>query len=357
MKQKRIFKQQSLFIIAQQGFTIMEFLVASILGLIVILAVGAAYTATARLDQRGAERLAIQQDVRASTTMIMRDAHMAGNFGCLSLANAAYGAKVNINDSYSSLTGPYKVKTGDYGVQAISSVPVTGFTLVTGSKALMFHYGVGSATLNSLEVSSGRITKATFIADKTTQKDLLKNARGYLVLASCSRMDVVTGAVTGNNISAGVGLPIGNQTDILQTKNFHTANNLEVMRFMIHIYAVGTYNGQLGLYRIALGNNKTWDTPQLLSPYVTSMKFRFGYSNPAKCSDDVGAGLEDFTFADAIKPDYPPSLLWLQLNVSGESGAQVDEHDDTRTSIYKTTATIRGGNICASRSLQQTTTP
>lgn len=368
MKQKNIFKVQSFIRENQQGFTMMEFLVASILGLIVILAVGATYTATARLDKRGEERLAIQQDVRAITSMITRDAHMAGSFGCLSLADYAYpradGSRRvtpdNVVDSFSEaagmpMYGGLFVKLNDrFGVRSIPEFPYSsGVKLLLGEKALLFHYGVGSATLDSLKVNNGSIQSATFLAEKASQRELLNTAKdkGALALASCNRLDILRGVANGTKISVGAGLPIGIQ-GTATASSFHTANNLEVMRYVVHVYGVGTLRNQSGLYRLSLGKNGTWDSPQLLSPYVTGMKIRFGYSDPAKCADDVAGSQENFTFADAVKKWNPPSLLWLQLDVVGEGDAQVD--GSTRESVYTATATIRGGNVCASRLLQET---
>lgn len=333
----------------------MEFLVASILGLIVILAVGASYTATARLDQKSEERLSVQQDVRSATTMIMRDAHMAGGFGCANLSNLAYGKNLNIVDD-SSIKDDYillpNATTPGYGVRTTTDIPTGGLVGLDGN-ALLFQYGAGSATLKSLSASGGKFSGAEFQAETLAQKGLRKTAEGggYFALASCSRVDVLTGTGT-DTITAGVDLPIGVQNSAEDAKqNYHTANNLELMRYVANIYAVGTYQGQKGLYRIALGANGAWSTPQLLSPYVTKMTVRFGASAVAKCNDDAPANGEKFNFTDAVVDGSPPSLLWLELEVVGAN----KEDGTARKSTYQTTATIRGGNICASRSLQVAT--
>ncbi|URD67359.1 prepilin-type N-terminal cleavage/methylation domain-containing protein [Conchiformibius steedae DSM 2580] len=70
-----------------QGFTLIEFIVASVLALIVILAAGSTYFITRKLNQGSLERLDIQQNLRSAAVHLTRDARLAGTFGCYSLGN------------------------------------------------------------------------------------------------------------------------------------------------------------------------------------------------------------------------------------------------------------------------------
>ena len=69
----------------QQGFTLIEFMVASVLGLVVIAGAGALYSYTKRLNDIGQARVATLQDLRNAATMIGQDARTAGVFGCANL--------------------------------------------------------------------------------------------------------------------------------------------------------------------------------------------------------------------------------------------------------------------------------
>lgn len=69
-----------------KGFTIIEFLVAGMLSMIVLMAVGSSYFTSRKLNDAANERLAIQQDLRNAATLIVRDARMAGSFGCFNMS-------------------------------------------------------------------------------------------------------------------------------------------------------------------------------------------------------------------------------------------------------------------------------
>lgn len=68
-----------------KGFTIVEFLVG-ILSIIVLIAVVSSYFTSRKLNDVANERLAIQQDLRNAATLIVRDARMAGSFGCFNMS-------------------------------------------------------------------------------------------------------------------------------------------------------------------------------------------------------------------------------------------------------------------------------
>lgn len=69
-----------------KGFTIVEFLVAGLLSVIVLIAVVSSYFTSRKLNDAANERLAIQQDLRNAATLIVRDARMAGSFGCFNMS-------------------------------------------------------------------------------------------------------------------------------------------------------------------------------------------------------------------------------------------------------------------------------
>lgn len=69
-----------------KGFTIVEFLVAGLLSVIVLIAVVSSYFTSRKLNDAANERLAEQQDLRNAATLIVRDARMAGSFGCFNMS-------------------------------------------------------------------------------------------------------------------------------------------------------------------------------------------------------------------------------------------------------------------------------
>lgn len=69
-----------------QGFSLIEFLVASALSMIVLLAVSSGYFTARSLNTAATSRLNVQQDLRNASNQIVRDARMAGNFGCFNMS-------------------------------------------------------------------------------------------------------------------------------------------------------------------------------------------------------------------------------------------------------------------------------
>ncbi|HHT9085071.1 TPA: PilW family protein, partial [Neisseria meningitidis] len=150
-----------------KGFTIIEFLVAGMLSMIVLMAVGSSYFTSRKLNDAANERLAAQQDLRNAATLIVRDARMAGSFGCF---NMSEHTKDDIVDS-SNQTQPASAKPGVKQENPLFSlkrsdmeqlIPVTesadikysGFT--QRLNALVFQYGIDDldASAETVVVSS-----------------------------------------------------------------------------------------------------------------------------------------------------------------------------------------------------------
>ena len=127
---------------AIQGFSILEFLVASLLSMIVLMAVSSTYFTARGLNKSANTRIGIQQDLRNTANMIVRDARMAGNFGCFNMSN--FPASAVIEDKSSD---EYTLKTAGVNkllpVKEINKLGYAGFAQ-TG-KALLFQYGIDKA--------------------------------------------------------------------------------------------------------------------------------------------------------------------------------------------------------------------
>ena len=80
------------------GFTLIELLVASALSIIVLIAAGSGFVTTQKLSQVAKGRLQVQNDLRNATNMIVRDARMAGSFGCFNLAKTATNDQTKLKD-------------------------------------------------------------------------------------------------------------------------------------------------------------------------------------------------------------------------------------------------------------------
>lgn len=310
-----------------QGFSLIEFLVASALSMIVLLAVSSSYFTARSLNTVATARLNVQQDLRNASNQIVRDARMAGNFGCFNMS--AYDAQAVIADSGSKdflkLKGSGKMLPA---VRETGSLGVTDFE--QSGKALIFQYGIDTASPNAATVVASSCTNITKPGKKITDsKAALK-------------------------------------TDGSQ------AGNISIMKHEVNAYAVGTAGGQKGLYRFQLTDKGEWSNPQLLIKGIESMSIHYFYTqncpetfeesetasasaptptpagNAQKQEEDKTKD-ETFKYTPTLSGDETPASIELLLN-SGSINAG-GSNDENKVQLYQINATVRGGNKCADRLL------
>ena len=300
---------------AIRGFSILEFLVASLLSMIVLMAVSSTYFTARGLNKSANARIGIQQDLRNAANMIVRDARMAGNFGCFNMANSPASAVIEDKSS-----AEYALKTADVNnllpVKKIN-LSYPGFVQADNDKALLFQYGIDIDKKNP--------------AAKTA------------IVSSCSRIAKPHTKIK-DLAAAKLALKI---TDSDQN------GSIAIMKHEMIAYAVGTLDKENGLFRFQLSDDGSWSNPQLLIKGITAMDIHYIY---AECPDSEsasasGANAETFKYADqldtSIEAKSPASV---QIVLNGGSIDSSTEKDNT-VNIYKINATIRGGNVCADRSL------
>ena len=309
-----------------QGFSLIEFLVASALSMIVLLAVSSSYFTARSLNTAATARLNVQQDLRNASNQIVRDARMAGNFGCFM---SAYDAQAVIADSGSKdflkLKGSGKMLPA---VRETGSLDIKDFTQI--GKALIFQYGIDTASSDAATVVASSCTNITKPGeDITDSKAALK-------------------------------------TDGSQ------AGNISIMKHEVNAYAVGTAGGQKGLYRFQLTDKGEWSNPQLLIKGVESMSIHYFYTegcpetfeesevasasapaptpagNAQKQGEDKSKD-ETFKYTQNLSNDEAPAAIELLLN-SGSFNAG-GSNDENKVQLYQINATVRGGNKCADRLL------
>ncbi len=241
------------------GFSLIEFLVASVSSMIVLIAIGSGYFAARKINDVALGRLGVQQDMRNAANLIVRDARMAGSFGCFNMANKE-PATVGSDGSASSNTPRNLIAAGQTtGLVPVKSFAgstfnVTGFT--ASGNALVFQYGIGSASITGN--NNGTMTM------QMPADDPLQNISSNmpLVFSSCNVIDRPTSfAVT----RSGTGVTINNINPALNTG--HVVAEMSILRYVVNAYVIGTTTaGEQGLYRIQLGDDNNWQSPQLLLP-------------------------------------------------------------------------------------------
>ncbi|HGN6776687.1 TPA: PilW family protein [Neisseria gonorrhoeae] len=297
-----------------KGFTIVEFLVAGLLSVIVLIAVVSSYFTSRKLNDAANERLAEQQDLRNAATLIVRDARMAGSFGCFNMSehigndvvfnvaqkNALFSLKRNSTNSTNKL------------IPITESPNINYQNFFQVSSALIFQYGIDDvdASADTTVVSS-----CAAISKPGKQIPTLENAKKELKI---------------------------------QNSDKEQNGNIARQRHVVNAYAVGKIADEEGLFRFQLDDKGKWGNPQLLAKKVKRMRVRYIYVSG--CPEDEDAGKEEqFKYTDKFDSSVTPAGVEVLLD-SG-SDAKIAASSDNIIYAYRINATIRGGNVCANRTL------
>lgn len=306
-----------------KGFTIVEFLVAGLLSVIVLIAVVSSYFTSRKLNDAANERLAIQQDLRNVATLIVRDARMAGSFGCF---NMSEHTKDDIVDS-SNQTQSNPAKPGAKQENPLFSLKRSGMDkqLIPVAESIDIKYPGFTQRLNALVFQYGI--------------DDLDASAETVVVSSCSKI-----AKPGKKIST-----LQEAKSALQITNDDKQNgNITRQKHVVNAYAVGMIAGEEGLFRFQLDDKGKWGNPQLLAKKIKRMDVRYIYVSG--CPEDEDAGKEEqFKYTDRFDRSVTPAGVEVLLD-SGLN-AKIAASSDNSIYAYRINATIRGGNVCANRTL------
>lgn len=301
-----------------KGFTIVEFLVAGLLSVIVLIAVVSSYFTSRKLNDAANERLAIQQDLRNAATLIVRDARMAGSFGCF---NMSEHIEQDVVSDVTQKNSPFSLKRNSTRNSANKLIPIAessnivyqGFAQVR--PALIFQYGIDdvNASAETTVVSScGAISKPG------KQIPTLEDAKKELKI---------------------------------QNSGKEQNGNIARQRHVVNAYAVGRIAGEEGLFRFQLDDKGKWGNPQLLVKKVKRMDVRYIYV--FGCPEDEDAGKEEqFKYTDKFdKSKDAVTLAGVEVLLDSGLNAKIAASSDNSIYAYRINATIRGGNVCANRTL------
>lgn len=296
-----------------KGFTIIEFLVAGMLSMIVLMAVGSSYFTSRKLNDAANERLSAQQDLRNAATLIVRDARMAGGFGWF---NMSEHPATDVVSDVAQKNRSFSLKRNGIDklipIAESSNIGYPGFT--QRLNALIFQYGIDDVNAS---------------ADTT-------------VVSSCSKI-----AKLGKKIST-----LQEAKSALQITNDDKQNgNITRQRHVVNAYAVGRIAGEEGLFRFQLDDKGKWGNPQLLAKKVRRMDVRYIYVSG--CPEDDDAGKEEtFKYTDKFdKSKNAVTPAGVEVLLSSGTDTKIAASSDNHIYAYRIDATIRGGNVCANRTL------
>lgn len=297
-----------------KGFTIIEFLVAGLLSMIVLMAVGSSYFTSRKLNDAANERLAAQQDLRNAATLIVRDARMAGGFGCFNMSE--HPATDVIPDT-TQQNSPFSLKRNgiDKLIPIAKSSNINYQNFFQVGSALIFQYGIDDVNAST---ATTVVSSCAAISKPGKQIPTLEDARKELKIPD-------------------------------QDKEQN--GNIARQRHVVNAYAVGRIADEEGLFRFQLDDKGKWGNPQLLVKKVRHMKVRYIYVSG--CPEDDDAGKEE-TFKYTDKFDNAQNAVTpagVEVLLSSGTDTKIAASSDNHIYAYRIDATIRGGNVCANRTL------
>ncbi|WP_127213033.1 PilW family protein [Neisseria meningitidis] len=316
-----------------KGFTIIEFLVAGLLSMIVLMAVGSSYFTSRKLNDAANERLSAQHDLRNAATLIVRDARMAGGFGCF---NMSEHTKNDIIVDPSKQTQPVPAKPGAKQENPLFSLEWANTNNTNNNTAKLIPIA------ESTDIKYPGFAQARPALIFQYGIDDLDASAETVVVSSCSKI-----AKPGKKIST-----LQEAKSALQITNDDKQNgNITRQRHVVNAYAVGRIADEEGLFRFQLDDKGKWGNPQLLAKKIRHMKVRYIYVSD--CPEDDDAGKEEtFKYTDTFnsaKDAVTPA--GVEVLLSSGTDTKIAASSDNHIYAYRIDATIRGGNVCANRTL------
>lgn len=297
-----------------KGFTIIEFLVAGMLSMIVLMAVGSSYFTSRKLNDAANERLAIQQDLRNAATLIVRDARMAGSFGCF---NMSEHTEKDVVSNVAQKKPLFSLKRNSTNklipITESSNINYQNFFQV--GSALIFQYGIDDVNAST---ATTVVSSCAAISKPGKQIPTLEDAKKELKIPD-------------------------------QDKEQN--GNIARQRHEVNAYAVGGIAGEEGLFRFQLNEKGEWGNPQLLVKKIRYMKVRYIYVSD--CPEDDDAGKEEtFRYTDKFNSAQDAvTPAGVEVLLSSGTDTKIAASSDNHIYAYRIDATIRGGNVCANRTL------
>ncbi|MCL5682659.1 PilW family protein [Neisseria meningitidis] len=302
-----------------KGFTIIEFLVAGMLSMIVLMAVGSSYFTSRKLNDAANERLAIQQDLRNAATLIVRDARMAGSFGCFNMSEHTEKDVVsNVaqkNPLFSLNLFSLKRNSTNKLIPITESSNINYQNFFQVGSALIFQYGIDDVNAST---ATTVVSSCAAISKPGKKIPTLEDAKKELKIPD-------------------------------QDKEQN--GNIARQRHEVNAYAVGGIAGEEGLFRFQLNEKGEWGNPQLLVKKIRYMKVRYIYVSD--CPEDDDAGKEEtFRYTDKFNSAQDAvTPAGVEVLLSSGTDTKIAASSDNHIYAYRIDATIRGGNVCANRTL------
>lgn len=286
----------------QMGFSLIELLVASALGIIVLLAANSTYFSTFRLKQQVQTRVDYEQDVRVAANMLRGDARQLGNYNCMAAPTAN-----QLNQD--AMEGAFAESKN---TQSISTILPTKFT-----------------STSSITPASGSTPLVLVSASNNLANNILATGND-----SCNN------AITGNNTLRQVVYAVGTTTN----------SRLGLYRV---IYTNGqntpVSNAQLLIDNV-LSMNQSFQYDNHTDAGCPKAKETTGVSESDWVAPNVASAVSALDFDNYTNP---PILITTTLRTcpNGLNGNGNSCKDNQNPVIYEIKSMVRQGEVCAKQSL------
>jgi len=305
-------------LLRQSGLSLIELMIAVVLGLTLALGVAQIYVGTSTTERDQDARLRIQENGRFALNFIGNEIRMAGYLGC---QGSIQGSSVN-----NTLDGPpatFQPQTGIQGWEAVGTAPGTinnSANNVATVSSTTAEWTTGDGAFNIPDVQavpnsdilrlwggwgdSGTVTSVNNGADTIqAQAAVGIQANDFLIISDCEQADFVQAcAVTPDTppTTATVTINTACNPGNINTAVITSAAPAEVIRLEGAMYYVGKRdddaNNPPSLYRSTLTATGTAGPGEELIEGVESMQLLYGVNT----DQDVRATVDAYLTADQV---------------------------------------------------------
>ena len=277
----------------QTGFSLVEMLVAMVLGLIVVGGVAAVLMSSSSIYRSADGRAQIQESARFSLSMMQEDLRMAGYMGCFN--PNLYASRVkNLADTAGSLAGDYAVRIGGYEADGANWSPALDSSI--GGAGAHAHAPLAGSDVLVVRAPTGKSLPLSAPMDNTAEPITLASVEGLTegglaVISDCNYADVFI--VTNIPADKRILHSHSRNTDQHLTKAFSSFLNATVTPVATIVYFVApAASGQAG--QNALWRQVGSEAAEEVAGGVESMQLEYGVDT----DDDLAPNL--FVTADQV---------------------------------------------------------
>ncbi len=308
------------------GLSLIELLIAMVLGLTLAAGVIQIYVGSSTTERSQDARLRIQENGRFALNFLANEIRMAGYLGCLgsmegNSANDTLDHPVNstmqpgfgVQGWEAAGTAPGEIANSTNNVATIASTNAewtgsefAGFNIPTvqavpNSDILRLWGGVGNAAVVTNIDNSGTDPVITTTTDAGIEEN------DFLIISDCEQADFVQACDVNNagvvtTVTLTTGCPMGNEANAFVTSIASTVSGdtAEVIRLEGTLFYVGKRDDDATnvptLFRAVLDSDGTIATPEELIEGVESMQLLYGVNT----DQDVRATVDAWVTADNV---------------------------------------------------------